>query len=82
MNLSVESARSTRSVDACRPINLDAIGRKSLAELGDHDQEERKLLTAAKPWKLLIITERFEYLDTELSENSLADMMRREKDRA
>ena len=39
MNLSVES---TRSAEAFRPIILDAIESKSLAELGDHGQEERK----------------------------------------
>ena len=78
MNLSVVS---TRSAEACRPIILDAIGSKSLAELGDHDQDERKLLAVAKPSKLLLITERFEYSDTALSDNSLADMMRRAKDR-
>ena len=82
MNLSVESARSTRSAEAYRPVILDAIESKSLAKLGDHGQEERKLLAVAKPWKFLLITERFEYSDTELSENSLADMIRREKDRA
>lgn len=77
-----ESFRRVHEVyEVCRPIILDAIESKSLAELDDHDQGGRKVLAVAKPWKLLLITERFEYSDTELSENSLADMMRRAKDR-
>ncbi|KAI4928027.1 uncharacterized protein J4E92_005509 [Alternaria infectoria] len=54
-----------KSAEACKPIILDAIESKWYAELGGHDDKERKLLAAEKA--RADYKELFEVSDTALS---------------